>query len=123
MVACQDPVTAPALDMLVPARNKHVQSILCPVYRPYQEIEAPITLSGEHRLRYHFAMKEVFLIPFDQLWSQDISVVRDQLYSVRAIRDPEYARAIEAVIEAKQEELDRSPGYAPPKPMTRRSGA
>jgi hypothetical protein len=48
---------------------------------------------------------EGWLIPFDQLWRHDMEVIADQLYTVKALTDPLYREALEAVIHEKQKEL------------------
>jgi hypothetical protein len=46
---------------------------------------------------------EVYLIAFDQLWKQDIATIQDQLWTIKALTEPDYRLALEMVIEARCE--------------------
>ena len=55
------------------------------------------------------------LIPIDQLWGEDIAVIEDQLYTDKAITNPQYAYALRAIIEQKKlEQKVSSCGYPTP---------
>lgn len=41
-------------------------------------------------------------IPIDKLWDCDLATMEDQLYSDRALTDPEYADCIRHIIAEKQ---------------------
>jgi hypothetical protein len=40
-------------------------------------------------------------LPIDRLWTEDLTVIEDQLYSHRGITDMDYRLAVEHIIEAK----------------------
>lgn len=46
-----------------------------------------------------------YLIPLEDLAREELSVMFDQLYSIRAITEPAYYRQIEALIRVRESEL------------------